>query len=398
MAKLIKRNEKKEETKPTVEISDDVKDIFAAFKAKVGRAPKVSMEIFQGFFDQEEEDHDEAEWIDALKSIEDRMDSAGKVKEKTPHVSDKLASELGALAAKDTEFLGHITETVEYKEVLKRLPATLALDMQRIYTAEQIEQFPEPGLKASDLKAGDNRKPDINKVGEPSWYQDFWATLPISDQVKKDLESVKDKQGPGIKADRTMYQQRRTNGVGAVRTAVQILKGMAKFKADTDLEVTIRTEKKDGKLVVQRTTSPIKIKYKDGSGDEMYFSVGTFKLLCQDKSFLKITKAEDQMKALEVDRKPRVDKSSTPVNVQTVAQGIQAYFELGIALKDDAKFRSGIYEEADKKEELSNELILAMHYVSRYTDRYLDRPAVKQRLNALLEAEEAEEKKQKDAA
>lgn len=397
MAKIIKRTEKKEE--PKVEINEDITALFHAFKDKYGRTPKISQEIFQEFFDQEEEDHDESEWLDAIKDMEDRMDKAsGKVQDKTPHVTDKLAAELASIAAKDEEFLGHITETVEYKETLKRLPATIALDMERLYEPEQIDAFPEPGLHAKDMLPGDNRKPDVMKVGVPSWYQDFWASLPISNQVKKDLESVKDKDGPGIKADRTMYQQRKTNGVGAVRTAVQILKGFNKFKAETNLVCSFRTEKKDGKKIIQRTTSPISIKFKDGSGEPRYFSVGTFKLLCNDKSFSKIVKAEDQMLALEVDRKRGTPKGSTPVNVQSVPQGMQAYFELGIALKDDPEFRSGLYEEADKKEELGDELVLSMHYVARYTNRYLDKPAVKARLDALLEREEAKKKKDEDKA
>lgn len=379
------------------EVDETVRDLVKEFKAKFGRDPKVTLAAIQEMADKEgDNERTLEEWLDAIRSLE-----GDDGKEKTPHITNAEALKIATKLSASASFLETVQELVKSKEQVKRLPAQAALTMSKTLTKEERAAMPVPGSRKSDPNRG-NKPYDLDKVGEPGYYQDLWSGFPFAAQIIKDIESCKGSdgkvKGPRAKADLAMYTQRRKNGIEAVKNGYNIL---AKMDAIHDhpklkLKCAFRLDKEDENKI-DRTTSPIMVYPEGDQTGVQFYSIGEFLGVKLDVVAKQETAAL-QMDAFKIERKTKGKETAAPIVVNSINSAVEAIYCLARVFthREDRNIVDGLLKQLTSAG--SDDLLLNMHHVISQLEGWIERPSIKARLADLLDKQDADEKGEEKVA
>lgn len=283
-------------------------------------------------------------------------------KGKSVAIVDAEATRIGSLLANNKDLVADIQELIKVKDATKRLPVAIAWHIGQTLPKEAILALPIPGSTKKSLEDMGpqyrNYKPDLGKVGEPSFYAQLALSFPDYVSIIKTIgyiDAAKDVDNADTKpframstseraTEKTMWVGRRSTFVGSIKNGLKLLWKFYEV-ADklTNMQAEFRTEKHDGRLQIMRKTALIKV-VDVVKHEAKYFTMGAFNAVDIDA----VAKTEDHFANFEAIRETGQDKSkeaniviNTPVHFENAMASLAAH------ASDDA-FSASLYTEAMK--------------------------------------------------
>lgn len=375
-------------TTTSVVNQDDVKAIMDAFKVTHGRETALSVDDVTALLELAPQDEPMTmeDWIEAVleaepTSDEDTADLEAEkeavkrsslianvigapsvkpedTKGKSVAIVDAEATRIGSLLANNKDLVADIQELIKVKDATKRLPVAIAWHIGQTLTKEAILALPIPGSTKKSLEdMGSqyrNYKPDLGKVGEPSFYAQLALSFPDYVSIIKTIgyiDAAKDVDNADTKpframstseraTEKTMWVGRRSTFVGSIKNGIKLLWKFYEV-ADklTNMQAEFRTEKHDGRLQIMRKTALIKV-VDVVKHEAKYFTMGAFNAVDIDA----VAKTEDHFANFEAVRANNRDGES-PVNIiiDNAVKFESAMASLA-AYSDDDTFKGSLYQ------------------------------------------------------
>lgn len=293
----------------SVEVSEEVKAIQAAYKEQHGEDSTLDAAEIQKLFDQAAPDKngdvDPDDVIAAIRVAEGHEDGDdGSDVDAVPKAIDATKIPQGAIALAEkignSPIMVHLQEFAQARIIVDRSPAQLALDVQSLFSAEEIDDMPWPNSRKPDDYKGNvpaKEKYDWTAAGEPTFFSGAFSLTPWGRELherKLILDLANNEKGgnaPEVVAERKARHPRDTedeldainrkirNALGAFKTAITVVKGMKLFRDELNLDVRLRTTKdKAGKTVLYGNDRSRCVRIQQIGNDELvgYYSASNF--------------------------------------------------------------------------------------------------------------------------
>jgi hypothetical protein len=283
-----------------------------------------------------------------------------KGKSKSVAIVDQEATRIGSILSGNQDLVDDIKNLIAVTDARKRLPVAIAWHIGQILDKEIIQGLPIPGStrKSLDEMGLKNHKPDLGKVGEPSFYAQLALSFPDYVSIIKTIgyiDAAKDVDNADTKpframstseraTEKTMWVGRRSTFVGSIKNGIKLLwKFYSVEDKLTNLKAEFRTEKHDGRLQIMRKTALIKV-VDVVKHEAKYFTMGSFNAVDIDR----VSETEDHFANFEAARESGAGKTpeaniviNTPVHFENAMASLAAH-------ADDDAFSASLYLEAMK--------------------------------------------------